>query len=647
MRIDKVSRFFRLSTALCFCFAFGAAGAYAQISPGPMSQAHSSLDGQTHCISCHDFAKHPPEYNCLDCHKEIRARLDEGRGLHPSMVGTDRSGRSCVACHSEHNGRSFSIVHWDVPPSRFDHRRAGYQLEGKHASLACNACHQPARISATEVKTIAVKDLTRTYLGLSTKCGACHADEHRGQFAADCSSCHDSTRWQNASKFAHDRARFTLTGAHQKVACEKCHMKVDDPKPYTRYRNIAFQDCAPCHNDPHHGAFKAECRSCHSVASWKATEITRAFNHSTTDYPLEGKHAAVACNSCHLSSNFKTPVAHARCMDCHKKDYHQGQFARRADHGDCGSCHKVEGFKPSTFTAAMHARTAFVLADKHAAVPCAKCHIPHGADTVYVFKSDACIECHKDVHQGQFSEAPHQNKCESCHTAKGFKPSTFTLVRHMKSRFPLEGAHGAILCDQCHKSQAGVFPPTPVEYRFNREDCLGCHADPHHGEFDGRMRAVSASGSPRECEACHTMRDWKEIVGFDHSTTSFPLEGAHRSVACEACHKAPNLEPGFKNVSFKSAPRICSGCHDDIHAGQFSIGGAPTDCARCHVLFKWKPSTFNHETGSTFHLAGAHKEVTCGQCHLATEEIAGKKVVMYKPTPRACIACHGRDEVGG
>ena len=76
-------------------------------------------------------------------------------------------------------------------------------------------------------------------------------------------------------------------------------------------------------------------------------------------------------------------------------------------------------------------------------------------------------------------------------------------------------------------------------------------------------------------------------------------------------------------------------------------GGSPVDCARCHRLLKWKPSTFNHDTESTFHLAGAHRNVRCAQCHLGTKETAGRMVVMYKPTPRACIACHGTVETGG
>ncbi len=217
----------------------------------------------------------------------------------------------------------------------------------------------------------------------------------------------------------------------------------------------------------------------------------------------------------------------------------------------------------------------------------------------------------------------------------------------MKSHFPLGGSHGAVVCDSCHQSRKDEYPPTPVQYHFERTDCGACHKDPHQGEFAERMAAARPDGLPKGCEACHTLRDWKEITGFDHSTTSFQLEGAHRAAACESCHKAPNLGTGLKNVAFKSAPKVCSGCHEDVHAGQFSGAGGATDCAACHRLFKWKPSSFDHETGSTYHLAGAHKDVSCRQCHLAAKQIEGNNVTMYRPTPRDCIACHARWEAGG
>ena len=107
--------------ALC---GIAARTAQAQISPGALSQAHSSLEGATNCTVCHDIGKISAGFKCLDCHKDIRRRLDAKKGLHPSLMAGERSGRACAACHLEHNGRNFALIRWDAPMKDFDHNRA-------------------------------------------------------------------------------------------------------------------------------------------------------------------------------------------------------------------------------------------------------------------------------------------------------------------------------------------------------------------------------------------------------------------------------------------------------------------------------------------------------------------------------------------
>src|SRR2546430_10916301 len=48
-----------------------------------------------------------------------------------------------------------------------------------------------------------------------------------------------------------------------------------------------------------------------------------------------------------------------------------------------------------------------------------------------------------------------------------------------------------------------------------------------------RMARRRADGTPQGCEACHNVRSWIEVSGFDHSKTKFPLLGAHRSARSE------------------------------------------------------------------------------------------------------------------
>ena len=57
------------------------------------------------------------------------------------------------------------------------------------------------------------------------------------------------------------------------------------------------------------------------------------FDHSKTKYPLQGKHAQVACTACHLNGDFKKQLPFANCKDCHTPDPHKGQFESRPQKG--------------------------------------------------------------------------------------------------------------------------------------------------------------------------------------------------------------------------------------------------------------------------------------------------------------------------
>jgi hypothetical protein len=605
-----------------------------------LSRAHKTLEGTTHCTSCHTFAGEAT-LKCLECHTEIASRLTAHRGLHASYGLKAGSSQGCARCHSEHNGVDFPLVKWTPTPSAFDHSKTGYVLAGKHAGLACNKCHTPEHIAAAEKLSIQVRDPAKTFLGIPQACVTCHKDEHNGRLGPNCQQCHNFEDWKNVSQFDHSKARYPLTGLHAQVACAKCHTPGPDAKP--RWVGLAFGKCNDCHADPHKGSFPQSCQTCHNTSGWKrvSTEnVNQQFDHSKTKYPLLGKHQTVGCGQCHANGDFKKPLAFQKCMDCHK-DQHNGQFGKRADKGECASCHTVDGFKPSTFGVKEHAASAYPLKDKHAEVKCAGCHIPKGKDTVYKLKYGRCMDCHKDEHQGQFAAAPYFNQCEQCHDLKGYHPSTFTLAQHQKTRFQLTGSHVATACGDCHKERPTPEAPHRILYRFDNRSCTVCHEDIHKGQFADRMQQKRADGTPLGCEACHTTKTWQELDRFDHDKTSFPLTGLHRATACIDCHKPPNLETRLIHVDFKAAPTKCEQCHEDIHGAQFAKADRTTPCADCHNTGRWKPSLFDHETRTSFSLKGAHQNVRCEACHKSVRTVAGKEVLFYKPTPKACAACHG------
>ena len=614
--------------------------ASAQISPGPLSKPHSFLNGATNCTSCHKVGAQAT-LKCLECHTEIATRISAGRGLHSRLVSPGTASQSCSRCHSEHNGVDFPLVRWQPPISQFDHRATGWPLDGKHSALRCEQCHSAAHIAVADKPSIKIKDLNRTYLGLSKDCVACHKDQHEGRLGTSCQQCHTTTAWRGVSKFDHSKTKFALTGAHADVKCEKCHTPMADGKP--RWTGLAYERCSVCHNDPHRGSFAATCQSCHNTTSWKsvaAATLAGKFDHATTKFPLLGKHADMRCDSCHVRGDFKKTIAFQKCSDCHHPDPHSGQFAKRPDGGECSACHAVEGFKPATFGLKEHASTGYPLIGKHADVACAKCHIPAGKATLFKIKFARCTDCHRDTHLGQFQAAPYLNRCETCHTVQGFRPSTFALSLHKSTRFPLLGAHLAIPCGECHKTASAGPLKGAAQFRFDDRTCTACHRDPHRGQFRERMARLQ-NGKAAGCEACHSVSSWKDLERFDHSSTKFVLTGAHRAVACADCHRPPKLETNLLNVDFKAAPKQCEECHTDPHAGQFANAVKATPCAGCHVTQKWKPSTFDHDTRTAFPLQGVHKNVRCNRCHTLAKTVDERTVTFYKPTPKECAACHG------
>jgi hypothetical protein len=542
-----------------------------------------------------------------------------------------------VKCHSDHNAADFPMVHWDPTAKGFDHAKTGFVLDGKHVGVSCRSCHTMQHISAQARMQLEGKDLNHTWLGLSKGCISCHEDKHQGRFGPTCTQCHSTQDWKGAriekETFDHSKTRFPLTGAHRTTLCQSCHKPGTDGQ--LRYTGIKFASCSDCHADPHKGEFRQGCESCHSTSTWKKSSFAARFDHSKTAFPLLGKHLDVTCAACHMHGDFKAPIAHQNCADCHKPDPHGGQFVKRADGGRCESCHTVAGWMPSTFSVADHARSGFPLVFPHAKVQCASCHKPAGKATRYKIKFAQCVDCHEDEHHGQFAGIPWRNRCEQCHNGGTFKTTNYTIVLHQKSSFPLTGGHVAVACVDCHKPPEGS---KVALYHFNQLSCTTCHEDIHKDEFSERMAVHDKTGKPLGCEACHSTKEWEDLAKFDHAKTHFPLEGSHRAVACSDCHKPPNMELNLRHVHFASASTACSVCHENPHADQFGARGS--DCASCHNSNKWRPSLFDHEKAG-FSLKGGHEDVACSACHVLKKLVDGNEVLFYKPTPTACADCHG------
>ncbi|HYL22692.1 MAG TPA: cytochrome c3 family protein [Gemmatimonadales bacterium] len=564
---------------------FGARGA-AQISPGPLARPHQQLEGALQCVKCHGGGrKEQMTARCLECHKEIAWLVGRGRGLHATVRD-----QRCASCHPDHAGRDFALVTWEGgDPQHFDHTRAGWPLEGSHRKTACADCHKPAFRVSRAAKLSERRGPDWGWVGLERGCVSCHADPHRGRLGAACSDCHTATDWKtiNKGKFDHERTRYPLRGRHTAVACDKCH---DFSAGGKVIRNPPFATCGDCHQDAHAGTATlagrvVDCASCHVVDGWRPSTYTVA-QHERARYPLEGRHQQVECAACHVkhpprvapaalgsAGVWMRPVA-ARCQDCHGED-HGPQLASRADRGACDKCHRLSGWRPTTFTVADHSSLRLRLEGRHADIECRACHgsdrrglpalagvaVLGKAGVAFKLKEVECAACHVDPHDGRYLP------CVDCHGVRTFRPSTVDIAAHRRYKFPLERAHAAVPCVDCHaelKHPATTSSLVLVRWTAPRllfaappGGCEGCHQNPH-----GRQFATRADRGA--CESCHGTDTFRPATRFDHERdATFSLKGAHATVPCSRCHPSSRGAAGKSVVTYRPVSGKCEACHGD------------------------------------------------------------------------------------
>ena len=125
---------------------------------------------------------------------------------------------------------------------------------------------------------------------------------------------------------------------------------------------------------------------------------------------------------------------------------------------------------------------------------------------------------------------------------------------------------------------------------------------------------------------CHNTKDWKQST-FNHSTTAFPLTGAHIATECAACHKG----------TYKGTPVDCNACHNSKYKQavnpNHTTAGISTECKTCHGTASWSPSSFNHTVTSGFELTGGHSGKQCADCHKGNTNTASSE----------CVSCHQKN----
>jgi len=272
------------------------------------------------CLDCHDgldslvtnfnhnkvtfktAGKHA-DVECVLCHVDARRLAD-----------FESTSQECQSCHRRddpHDGRfgmecgaCYSVDGWT--PANFDHALALFQLEGKHVEIECEQCH-----------------INNVYPGTPSDCYSCHRDddEHGGKYGTDCAACHQPADWDDVT-FDHNKSNFPLTGAHNGLVCEQCHVS-------GQFSGLST-DCVACHADPvfHAGMFGLNCAQCHTTDNWFAP-----YNGPHPGIADEGgsgvNHGGVSCRTCHTQT-----LSAATCGNCHEGNNPEGGEGGEGGGGD-------------------------------------------------------------------------------------------------------------------------------------------------------------------------------------------------------------------------------------------------------------------------------------------------------------------------
>ena len=616
------------------------------------SQTTYPLVGQhkvVECRKCHiDLSFSNTKTTCISCHKD----------MHQQTVGQD-----CERCHTPRT--------WVVQNITEIHKQSRFPLQGQHAQIDCYQCHKSASLLRFDP--------------MGTECSDCHTKNYiattkpshlASKYSKDCFFCHNEKAWQPA-KFDHNtNTEFPLNGGHFGVDCITCH-----PKGFTE----TSKDCVKCHQvkynsatNPRHEAakFSTDCKTCHTVTAWTPS----TYNHNTsTTFPLTGGHTGLTCISCHSKGYSGTSK---ECVSCHLTNFNTtttpSHIAAKYT-TDCKICHTSTAWKPAIFD--HNTNTTFPLTGGHKGVGCIDCHSKGYAGT-----STACVSCHqnnfnsttKPVH----TAAKFSTDCKTCHTSAAWNPSTYN--HNISTTFPLTGSHIGLACISCHsKGYAGTLKecvschltnfnsttsPSHIAAKYTT-DCKICHTstawkpaifnhntntnfpingghigvaciDCHSKVYAGTSTACvschqnnfNATTNPGhiaakfsiDCKTCHTSVSWKPATYNHNTSTTFPLTGSHIGVSCISCHSK-----GYAGTS-----KECESCHlTDFNATTSPSHIAAkytTDCKICHTSTAWKPTTFNHNTNTTFPITGSHIGVACVSCHSS----------VYVGTSTACVSCH-------
>ena len=266
--------------------------------------ALEGLHNQVDCKQCHEgrYTEAINFSSCNNCHEDYHEGEFKKSDILPD----------CNTCHSLESGFYTSLFGLE------QHEVTDFPLDGAHIATPCFACH----VNETDDKW--------RFKDKGTTCIECHEDIHQDyidqKYYPDntCKTCHVNETWASVN-FDHNKTNWPLEGKHLETDCRNCHISTTekDNSFNQKFTNLETS-CINCHESNHGNQFaingETDCVRCHIFESW----VPEKFDHNTTEFPLEGKHAEIECSKCHVTmvdndnTSFNYKIEKHQCIDCHQ-----------------------------------------------------------------------------------------------------------------------------------------------------------------------------------------------------------------------------------------------------------------------------------------------------------------------------------------
>lgn len=326
--------------------------------------AHPIGGGSTQCVACHG-EQHGGLTDCASCHTTagwVPSTFEHSRvwtltGAHKSLdcsachpgglmfayveangypkvpVSSLTPGNpACSVCHGKphgsclptckncHNTSSFS-------DATFNHSSV-WALTGKHAGLACSKCHKNGTYFCEAQANGFPPITTSAIVDGQIQCKYCHANPHGTiPSAYQCTTCHNTSGWNNINSGFHHPSSFPLNGAHQNVACTLCH---GDPPKFdltatcnTCHGQPGSPNVPPSGKIPHVGP--TDCARCHNAVAWNIIN----FTHVPMPFHPDFTGVNSQCANCHTPTATSFDFSTYHCTPCHQNMHYPPPGYRR------------------------------------------------------------------------------------------------------------------------------------------------------------------------------------------------------------------------------------------------------------------------------------------------------------------------------